>query len=44
MHKSLSPIATIKVVAPSIMNNEKGTSLYNLMEIDKEMVLLMVKE
>jgi hypothetical protein len=44
MHKRLSPIATIKVVFSSIVNNEKGTSLYDLMEIDKEMVLLMVKE
>jgi hypothetical protein len=44
MHKSLSPIAIIKVVASSIVNNEKGTSLYDLMEIENEMVLLMVKE
>jgi hypothetical protein len=44
MHKSLNLIVTIKVVAPSIVNNEKGTSLYDLMEIDKEMILLMVKE
>jgi hypothetical protein len=43
MHKSLNPIARIKVVL-SIVNNEKGTSLYDLIEIDKEMVLLMVKE
>ncbi len=44
MHKSLNPIARIKVVVLSIVNNEKGTSLYDLMEIEKEMVLLMVKE
>jgi hypothetical protein len=30
----LNPIATTKVVAPFVLNNEKGTSLYDLMEID----------
>ncbi len=44
MHKILNPITTIKVVAPYTVNTEKGSSLYDLMEIDKEMVLLMVKE
>jgi hypothetical protein len=33
-YKNLNPIATIEVVAPSTMNNEKGTSLYDLLEID----------
>ncbi len=32
--KNLNPIATTKVVAPFVLNNEKGTSLYDLMEID----------
>jgi hypothetical protein len=33
-YKNFNPIVTIEIVAPSIMNNEKNTSLYDFMEID----------
>jgi hypothetical protein len=33
-YKNFNPIVTTQVVAPSIMNSEEGTSLYDFMEID----------
>jgi SET domain-containing protein len=42
-YKNLNQDATSEVVAFTI-NNLKGTSLFDLMEIDKDMVLSMVKE
>jgi hypothetical protein len=35
-YKNLNPIATTKIVVPSIMNSEEGTSLYELMETYKD--------
>jgi hypothetical protein len=33
-YKNFNPIVTTKVVAPFVMDSEKGTSLYDFMEID----------
>jgi hypothetical protein len=33
-YKNFNPIVTIEIVAPSIVNSEENTSLYDFMEID----------
>ncbi len=43
-YKNLNPIVTAKIVVPFVVNSEKGASLYDFMEINKKMVLSMVKE
>jgi hypothetical protein len=40
----LNPTLGNDIVATFTMNNLESTSLYDLIEIDEEMVLLMVKE
>lgn len=42
--KTLKPTLGNDIVATFTMNNLEGASLYDLIEIDEEMVLLMVKE
>jgi hypothetical protein len=40
----LNPTIGNDIVVAFTMNNSKGASLYDLIEIDEEMVLLIVKE
>ncbi len=42
--KILNPTIGNDIVVAFTMNNSKGASLYDLIEIDEEMVLLIVKE